>query len=148
MKNMIGDRIRQARNARELSLTDVAVQAHISVATLSRIERDKQTIDLGLFLSLMRILELDPADLLNGADHEDGNGNGAGIDPLVARITSLAAAERTQLWRALSSRPVPGAERRHATRTLALQVEELLAQVEYLHNEVEAVQKRLKKRDR
>lgn len=146
MAAMIGDRIRQARNARELSLTDVAVQAHISVATLSRIERDKQTIDLGLFLTIMRILELNPADLLNDADREGGNGKA--IDPLVARITSLAAAERTQLWRALSTRPVPGAERRHATRTLALQVEELLAQVEYLHNEVEAVQKRLKKRDR
>ncbi len=146
MVSMIGDRIRQARNARELSLTDVAVQAHISVATLSRIERDKQTIDLGLFLTLMRILELNPADLLNNEDREGGNGKA--IDPLVARITSLAAAERTQLWRALSTRPVPGAERRHATRTLALQVEELLAQVEYLHNEGEAVQKRLKKRDR
>lgn len=146
MAAMIGDRIRQARNARELSLTDVAQQAQISVATLSRIERDKQSIDLGLFLTLMKILELNPADLLNDADRKGGNG--VSIDPLVARITSLAAGERTELWRALSNRPVPSAERRHATRTLALQVEELLAQVEYLHNEVEAVQKRLKKRDR
>jgi len=67
---MIGERIREARNAREWSLTDVATKAHISVATLSRIERDKQTLDLGLFLTLMRILELDPGALLTEDDRE------------------------------------------------------------------------------
>jgi transcriptional regulator with XRE-family HTH domain len=146
MKDMIGERIREARNAREWSLTDVAAKAHISVATLSRIERDKQTLDLGLFLTLMRILELDPAEILTEDDREAVEGKG--IDPLVARITSLAASERARLWRALSARnaaPVV-ADRRHATRNVALQVEELLAQVEYLHNEVAAVQKRLKRK--
>ncbi len=141
---MIGERIREVRNARGLSLSDVAVKAEISVATLSRIERDKQTIDLGLFLTLMRILQLDPAELLHNEEGDDADG----IDPLVARITSLAAAERAQLWRALSDRSVPvrGRDRRHATRDVALQVEELLAQVEYLHNEIESVRKRLKKK--
>ena len=145
-QSMIGERIREARNAREWSLTDVATKAHISVATLSRIERDKQTLDLGLFLTLMRILELDPGELLTEDDRAAGDGEG--IDPLVARITSLAASERTRLWRALSSRTAPanGGDRRHATRNVAIQVEELLAQVEYLHNEVAAVQKRLKRR--
>ncbi len=141
---MIGERIREARNARALSLTDVASQAHISVATLSRIERDKQALDLGLFLTLMKILELDPADLLCEDDHRAGNGNA--VDPLVARITSLAASERAELWRALSTRNGGGVNHgRHATGNVALQVEELLAQVEYLHNEILAVQKRLKR---
>src|SRR5262249_35841453 len=104
-----------------------------------------QTIDLGLFLTLMKILQLNPAELLRDDDHGD---NGETIDPLVTRITSLAAKERADLWRALSSRTTPaqGRDRRRAARDVAMQVEELLAQVEYLHNEIKAVRKRLKKK--
>ena len=138
---MIGARIREARTARELSLTDVAVKANISVATLSRIERDKQALELGLFLTLMRILSLDPADLL--AD-SIGDRERQGVSPLVARITSLAATERAQLWRALASRG-GGPARRYAVRNLSLQVDELLAQVDYLRTEIERVRTRLKK---
>lgn len=142
---MIGERLREARSAQGMSLSDVAGKAEISVATLSRIERDKQTLDLGLFLNLMRILQLNPAELLRDEDHDGDSGN---VDPLVTRITSLGAGERTRLWRALSERAGPGRtkDRRRATRDVAMQVEELLAQVEYLHNEIEAVRKRLKKK--
>ncbi len=142
---MIGERIREVRNARQMSLTDVAQKAHISVATLSRVERDKQTLELGLFLSLMRILEMDPAELL-GAE-ERGEGPLEGLDPLVARITSLAAAERTHLWRTLAVRSSKRAHhRRNASHDIALQVEELLAQLDYLRNEIEVVRKRLRKK--
>jgi transcriptional regulator with XRE-family HTH domain len=142
---MIGARIREVRTARQMSLTDVAERAHISVATLSRVERDKQTLELGLFLSLMRILEMDPAELL-GAE-ERGDGPLEGLDPLVARITSLAAAERAHLWRTLASRTATHERhRRNATQDIALQVEELLAQLDYLRNEVEVVRKRLRKK--
>ncbi len=128
-----------------MSLTDVAERAHISVATLSRVERDKQTLELGLFLSLMRILEMDPADLL-GAE-ERGDGPLEGLDPLVARITSLAASERAHLWRTLAARTVQhGRHRRNASQDIALQVEELLAQLDYLRNEVDVVRKRLRKK--
>lgn len=142
---MIGERLREARTAQGMSLSDVAGRAEISVATLSRIERDKQTIDLGLFLTLMRILELNAGELLRDGEKElPGNG----IDPLVTRITSLATSQRAELWRALSTRVAPAhtANQRRARRDVALQVEELLAQVEYLHNEIEAVRKRLKKK--
>lgn len=142
---MIGERLREARTAQGMSLSDVADKAEISVATLSRIERDKQTIELGLFLTLMRILQMNPAELLREGEEEV---TGSGIDPLVTRITSLAAAQRAELWRALSSRAAPsrqGAGRRTA-RDVALQVEGLLAQVEYLHNEIDAVRKRLHKK--
>jgi transcriptional regulator with XRE-family HTH domain len=142
---MIGSRIREARTARELSLSDVAVKANVSVATLSRIERDKQTLELGLFLTLMRILRLDPADLLT---ESEGDRDVQSVSPLVARITSLAASERTQLWRALANRSVGVVERqrRSAARNINMQVDELLAQVDYLRTEIEQVQKRLKKR--
>jgi transcriptional regulator with XRE-family HTH domain len=142
---MIGARLREARSARDMSLNDVAGRAHISVATLSRIERDKQNIELGLFLTLMHILELDPAELLRDADHEREDAL-EGVDPLVARITSLAAAERAKLWRSLAQRPNRGQDGRAARRNIGLQVEELLAQVEFLHNEIESVRRRLKKK--
>src|SRR5439155_23437110 len=96
--DMVGTRIRQARAARGMSLTDVATRADISVATLSRIERDKQNIDVGTFLTLMRILEVHPGELL---DHEEA-GTIEGVDPLVAKIIGLQSVERAKLWRALA----------------------------------------------
>ena len=45
---MVGHRLREARLARHLSLNAVASEADISVATLSRIERDQQRIDVEL----------------------------------------------------------------------------------------------------
>src|SRR6266550_1806691 len=98
MENVVGNRLRQARTARQLSLNDVAGRAKISVATLSRIERDKQGIDLGLFLTLSRILKAPPHDLLTA----DGDGRDS-VDPLVHRIASLDAAERARLWRELTA---------------------------------------------
>ena len=142
---MIGARIREVRTARQLSLTEVAQKARISVATLSRVERDKQTLELGLFLSLMRILEVDPAELL-GAE-ERGEAAMEGLDPLAARITALAAAERARLWRTLASRTIRhDHHRRNALQDIALQVEELLAQLDYLRTEVEVVRKRLRRK--
>src|SRR2546425_8446417 len=111
MDFVVGNRLRQARTARQLSLNDVAGRAKISVATLSRIERDKQGIDLGLFLTLSRILKAPPHDLLTA----DGDGRDS-VDPLVQRIASLDVAERARLWRELAAPykkpPPPGRRRR------------------------------------
>src|SRR5436305_8000429 len=94
---MVGERIRQARVARQMSLADVAGEAHVSTATLSRVERDKQAIDVGLFLTLARVLNTTPAELL--VDETAGeNGDNA----LATRIAAMQARERTQLWRQLS----------------------------------------------
>lgn len=142
---MIGARIREVRTARQLSLTEVAHKARVSVATLSRVERDKQTLELGLFLSLMRILEMDPAEVL--VAEERGEGPLEGLDPLVARITSLPATDRVHLWRTLAKRTIEhDRHRRNALQDIALQVEELLAQLDYLRTEVEIVRKRLGKK--
>jgi len=79
MDIVVGNRLRQARTARQLSLNDVAGRAKISVATLSRIERDKQGIDLGLFLTLSRILKAPPHDLVHRFVRV--RTRGSGIDP-------------------------------------------------------------------
>ena len=134
---MVGERIRQARVARQLSLADVAGEAHVSAATLSRVERDKQAIDVGLFLTLARVLNTTPAELL--VDEPAGEDS-----TLATRIAAMQARERTQLWRQLSEERRESRLRKHAdVRGVAAEVEELLAQMDFLRAEIEAVRTRL-----
>jgi transcriptional regulator with XRE-family HTH domain len=136
---MIGTRLREARLARQLSLNAVAQKADISVATLSRIERDQQRIDVELLLSLMRILKINAQDVLDEEPSENG------IDPMVSKISALPSAERTKLWRGLATSRKSSGDRHGApTRALALQVEEFLAQIDFLRGEIEAVRKKLR----
>jgi transcriptional regulator with XRE-family HTH domain len=117
----------------------VAEKADISVATLSRIERDQQRIDVELLLTLMKILKLNAQEVLDEAPPEDG------VDPMVAKISALPAADRTKLWRGLAASPRKMPERHNgATRALALQVEEFLAQIDFLRGEIESVRKKLR----
>jgi len=138
---MVGEKLRQARVAQQLSLADVAGEAHVSAATLSRVERDKQAIDVELFLTLARVLNATPADLLRTDDGEVRD------DALAVRISAMQARERTQLWRQLSSeRRESRLLRRADARGLAAEVEELLAQMDFLREEIEAVRLRLGKK--
>jgi len=141
METVVGNRIREARTSRNLSLNEVAGRAHISVATLSRIERDKQGIDLGLFLNICRILKAVPHELLGG--DEDSK-----ADPLAQQIGRLKSDERVQLWHDLAD--ARRSERRQVLRSnirrLSDEVEELLAQLHYVQAEIESVQSRVKKR--
>ena len=139
---MIGERLRATRLAQSRSLADVAGKAKISVATLSRIETDKQSVEMGLFLSLARVLNV-PANELLG---EDGNGDGS--DPLARRIAALNTRERLDLWRDLAAerRSQRGTRRGTEVRQVAQQVEELLAQVDFFREELESVRKKMKRR--
>jgi len=111
------------------------------VATLSRIERDKQGLELGLFLTLCRILKSPPQDILGADAPEDA-------DPLAVKIAGLQHNERVQLWRDLAASQ--RGDKRPATRTqmrrLAEHVEELLAQLEFVHAEMEAVHSHVRRR--
>lgn len=136
---MIGDRVREIRQAQGRSLADVSAKAKVSVATLSRIENDKQSLDLDLFLNLAKVLEVSPAELLpSEAD---------GADPLARRIARLDARKRTELWRDLAEERRNTRDKRHGeTRNVAAQVEELVAQIEFLREELELVRKRVRRR--
>ena len=142
MNAMVGERIREARLAQDRSLADVAAKAKISVATLSRIENDKQSIDLGLFLAIAKVLEVQVQHLLGD------QGDGLNGDPLARQIATLAPKEREELWRdlAVERRNVRVKKRGTELRQLTQQVEELLAQVDFLRDELEAIRKRVKKR--
>jgi len=147
---MVGERIREARQAQNRSLADVAGKANISVATLSRIENDKQSVEVGLFLLLARVLSI-PAHELLGTQEENGNGDGTGhskLDPLVRRIAALGSADRLELWKELAAerRTQRTRARGSESRQMGQHVEELLAQVDFLREELEGVRKRIKQR--
>jgi transcriptional regulator with XRE-family HTH domain len=140
---MIGERIREIRLAQDRSLADVAGKAKVSVATLSRIENDKQAVDLGLFLTIARILNTTPTELLGENGHGDDK-----VDPLARRIAALGSKERLDLWRDLATerRTQRGKRRGSEIHQVAQQVEELVAQVDFLREELENMRKRVKKR--
>src|SRR5436190_15173971 len=133
---MIGTRIRELRTARRMSLSEVAQQASISTATLSRIETGKQNIDAGLMTLIARVLHLSPHDLLD----EDENGDGQ----LADRIATLKTNDRTQFWHDLNGlRKRNGASSRRSD-DIGIEVEELLAQIDFLRSEVERIRQGLR----
>jgi transcriptional regulator with XRE-family HTH domain len=137
---MVGEKLRSARQDQHLSLSDVAERAGISAATLSRIETNKQSLDLGIFLLLAKILKRLPHELL-GEEHEHGQ------LPLASKIASLGTDERTRLWREVSAaRRTQKPARRSDAGSVALQVEELIAQIDFIREEIESVRKRLRSR--
>lgn len=140
---MVGLRIRETRQAQQRSLADVAGEAGISVATLSRIENDKQTLDLDLFIVLARILKTAPQEFLgDGADATGGDKD------LARQIAALPARERLQLWQSLAAeqRAMRGRTRRESDQQIGLQVEALLAQLDFLRDELESLKRRVRRR--
>ena len=130
-QSMIGARIRELRTARRMSLSDVAEQASISTATLSRIETGKQNIDVGLMTMIARVLHLSPHDLLDAEDESDGY--------LADKIATLKPDDRARFWRDLSgSRSRNGAPARHY-EDIGREVDEILAQIDFLRAEVDRI---------
>jgi transcriptional regulator with XRE-family HTH domain len=128
---MIGARIRELRTTRRMSLSEVATQASISTATLSRIETGKQNLDVGLMTTIARVLHLSPHDLLDADENIDG--------ALADKIATLKPNARARFWRDLSgSRERNGVSSRHA-EDLTIEVEELLAQIDFLRGEVDRI---------
>jgi transcriptional regulator with XRE-family HTH domain len=135
---LVGERLRDSRQSQHLSLTDVATKAGISAATLSRIETSKQGVALNLFLAIAKILKAVPHELLG-----DTATDRTVSDPLVKKIAGLAALERAKLWRELTA---ARRARKASRRELSQQVEELVAQLEYFQQEINAVRVSLRKR--
>lgn len=143
MATMIGERIRELRHAQGRSLADIAGKADVSVATLSRIENNKQSVDLGLFLTLAKVLQVTAHEILGGDGAED-NGK---VDPLARRIAMLETRKRTELWREVAAeRRAQRGKIRNAVSEVGNQVEELLAQLDFVRGELETVRKRVRKR--
>jgi transcriptional regulator with XRE-family HTH domain len=140
---MVGARIRELRTAKHLSLSAVALQAGISASTLSRIETNKQEVDLALFLLLARILQTEPSAILasNGDGPDDGN-------PLAVRIAALDSRGRLTLWRdlAVARRGTAGRRQQRKSVQIAQHIEELLAQLDFLREQFESIRAELRRR--
>lgn len=129
----VGENLRRARIERQLSLASVAEQAGISVATLSRVETDKQNVDVALLLKIARILDVSAAELLGERDDDDD------FATLARRVAGLAPSERARLFFEVSRRREKG---------VAASVEELLATLAFLRQELVNVQKSIRRRSR
>lgn len=133
-----GDRLRAARVGQRMPLREVASRAGISQATLSRIERGKQTLDVDMLVRIAAILGREPRELF-----------GTGHSTPAHIVASLSAEERIEFWRLMARSAemrADGDKNKKHSGDLVMQVEELLAQLEYLRREVEAVQARLRHR--
>ena len=136
---MVGRKLRTLRQAQSLSLQQVAEKANISAATLSRIENDKQALDVTLMLTLSKILKCRAGDLVDDGDPRDER------EAIVKKLASLDSKTRTTIWTDLAAQ---AKARRAATKTkvraMASEVEELLAQIDFVRSELESVRKRIK----
>ena len=70
---IIGQRIKQARLAKNLTQEDLAEQIDISVAFLSRVERGNSHINLKRLNQLCRLLDVSEGYILNGASSNSNN---------------------------------------------------------------------------
>jgi transcriptional regulator with XRE-family HTH domain len=135
---MIGEKLRELRQTQGRSLAEVAGKAKISVATLSRIETEKQSIDVDLLVILAGVLGVQARDIL-----DDGAGK---ADALAQKIAGLDVRKRAELWRELATERRAQRVRVKPPKDVGQQVDELLAQIDFLREEVESVRTRVRKR--
>lgn len=136
---MLGARLRQVRKRAGRSLADVAGHASMSISTLSRIETGKQPLEVETLIRLAGILGVDPASVITSADDAIDP-----VGPLIRQFRVLDRTERLRLWAELTEGARRG-EGRGSRRgsELAIEIDELLAQVELLRAEIESVRSRL-----
>lgn len=130
----VGDVLRRFRLERQLSLATVAAEAGVSVATLSRVETNKQSVDVSLLVELARILGVATSDLLDGQnDHTD-------TSFLARQLGTLRTSERTKVFLEASRRGKP--KELHST------VDDLLLTIDVLRDELLLVRREVRRRSR
>ena len=125
----VGESLRRIRIQQRLSLTDIAEKADISVATLSRIETNKQNLDVALLFTLAKILGVSPGEVL-------GEAGGHAPDELAKHLARLRRSERARLLFGPSRQRDPG----HLRDT----IDDLLTTVDVLRDELLTVHRAVK----
>jgi len=113
-----------------MSLTDVATNAGVSAATLSRIETDKQGVAVDMLMIIARVLHVSPADMLDEAHQEPSN-----EETLVNALAAMTSDERTRIVMAAAKRRPKRAPREQ----LQSQLEALLTTIDLLRDELNAL---------
>lgn len=129
----IGERLRRLRAERQFSLATVAEKVGVSVATLSRVETNKQNIDVAMLVTLAGILGVAPSEILGDKESDDDHA------VLTRRLSRLSRADRTKLF-------VESSRRRE--KALASVVDDLLATLDILREELVEIQKGVRRRKR
>ena len=121
---MIGAKLRTVRQIQNLSLEKVASQASISAATLSRVENNKQALDVSLLVSLSNVLGQKPADFFV----EESDADAQDVSVVVRKLTGLEHEARTKVWNdlAAAARERRSTARKSHVRHLETQIEALL----------------------
>jgi transcriptional regulator with XRE-family HTH domain len=135
----VGARIRKARHEEQFSLEVLARKLNVSAATLSRIETGKQPIELNFLQSLAEVLSRNMSSFI-----DDGRAEGTSRSSLVETMSMLGPEARIAVWRQLAERTRTRQAHGRSARNLALEVDELLAQIDFLRAEIELVRTRLK----
>jgi transcriptional regulator with XRE-family HTH domain len=132
----IGEALRRIRRDHRLSLCHVAEKAGISVATLSRVETNKQNVDVTLLLVLAKIFGVSVASILGDGD---GDGRERDLDraTIIRHIEKLRPADRAKLL--LRS---PSADGQPLPETM----DDLLATLDLLRAELVKVQRKVDRR--
>ena len=130
----VGPTLRRLRMERDIALAAVAEQAGVSIATLSRIETNKQSIEVGLLLSLARILEVSAADILGCDDEPDV------VEALSRRLAALPPDARTKVFKKSSPKSSP--------KDLQPALDDLISTVEMMREELLNVQRAIRRRRR
>lgn len=132
----VGAALRLARQARRLSLSDVAGKAGMSVATLSRIETGKQNVDVSLLVNLAHILHVSPAALLEGG--------GDGRQPATVLAEELALLSPAERARVLAS-ALKQSRQDGSKEALHARVENLLTTLDLIREELHHVRKDIRR---
>jgi transcriptional regulator with XRE-family HTH domain len=134
----IGGALRNARQGRGMSLSDVASKAGMSVATLSRIETGKQNVDVGLLMSLALILRVQPAALIGG--------NGDGRPPKTALAEELATLSPADRAYVLASALKQSRRNEGSREALHARVEGLLMTLDLIREELLLVKRDVRRK--
>jgi transcriptional regulator with XRE-family HTH domain len=101
-KTSVGERIREAREQRELTLADLSSRTGISVETLDRVESGKATPPLGALVRIGRALEMQMGYFVSGAADKPLSVVRAESRPKVARRTQKAAEQYGYVYESLA----------------------------------------------
>lgn len=134
----VGVALRSARVAKQMSLSDVAGQAGISVATLSRIETEKQTVTVSLLVALADIIGTTPAAILGG------NGHKQAPTDLARELAALSPVERTRILVRVTKQERRAKPRRRIA--LNAEIETLLAAIDLLVAQIAALRREARRR--
>lgn len=136
-KAHIGGAIRTARISVGMSLSDVASIAGVSIATLSRVETDKQSVDVSMLMILSQILHV-PASALLGRGGDDRD-----RDSLARELATLTPADRAEVLATALRQARRGTRSREELRA---RVDGLLAALDVVREELLQLQRDVSRR--